>query len=111
MGFRYESSSRRQKNAPRPASGIGMILIFIVLAFSIWLGWWLPLNVPLLDYLPISRNWYNPFVPNVSIRPIQVAVGVVAFILLQFLVVLIQGVIAPPPPKDKYDEDGMYKRD
>jgi hypothetical protein len=101
MGFRYDTSQRRNKNAPKPASGIGMILVFIVLGISIWLGWWLPLHVPLRNYVPIPNNW--------SILTIQIMTGVVTFILLQFLVVLIQGVIAPPPPKDEYDEDGLYK--
>jgi hypothetical protein len=35
----------------------------------------------------------------------------VAFILLQFLVVLIQGILFPLQPQDKYDKDGLYKRD
>jgi len=35
---------------------------------------------------------------------------VVAFILLQFIVVLISGILFPLPPQEEFDEDGMYKR-
>jgi TRAP-type C4-dicarboxylate transport system permease small subunit len=103
MGFRFDSTQRRKKNARGPVSGIGMILIFIVLGFSIWLGWWLPKNVNLRGYVPIPDNW--------NLLTQQIVVGVVAFILLQFLVVLIQGILFPLQPQDKYDEDGLYKRD
>ena len=60
------------------------------------------------DYAPIPANWYTPILPNVPIRPIQIAVGVVAFILLQFVIVLISGILFPLPPQDEFDEDGMY---
>jgi|GEM_PF-5129190 len=110
MGFKYESSKRRNKNAPQKASGIGMILIFIVMGVSVLLGWWLPVNVPLQQYAPIPDSWYAPLLPNPAIRPIQIVVGVVAFILLQFLVVLISGFVFPLPPQDEIDEDGFIKR-
>jgi hypothetical protein len=110
MGFKYESSKRRNKNAPQRASGTGMILIFIVMGISVLLGWWLPVNVPLRQYVPIPDSWYAPILPNPEIRLIQIVVGLVAFILLQFVVVLISGFLFPLPPQDEIDEDGFIKR-
>ena len=100
MGFRIESGKKRDKNAPKRASGFGMILIFIALGASIALGWYIPLNYPVRNYLPFTATW--------SLLALQFAVGVTAFILLQFFVVLIQGILAPPQPEDLYDKDGMY---
>jgi hypothetical protein len=97
MGFKYDTSGRRNKNAPRKASGIGMILIFIVLGISAGLGWWLPTQVPLHAYLPFVTSW--------SMLTRQIVTGLAAFTLLQFLVVLIMGVITPPRPRDEYEED------
>jgi Na+/proline symporter len=108
MGFKYETTRRRDKNVPKRASGIGMILVFICIAAAVVIGWWVPLNVPLRAYVPIPENWYNPVVPGVHILWIQVVVGVAAFILLQFLVVLLSGIIFPPPPEELYDKDGLY---
>jgi len=110
MGFKFDSSKRQRKNAPQKANPFQMLLIFIALGVSIWLGAWLPTNVPLRDYAPIPASWYNPLLPGVPLLPIQIIVGVVAFILLQFIVVLISGILFPLPPQDEYDEDGMYKR-
>jgi hypothetical protein len=110
MGFKADSTRRRRKTAPQKANPLQMLLIFIALGFSVWLGAWLPLNVRLGDYVPIPANWYTPILPNVPIRPIQIAVGVVAFILLQFVIVLISGLLFPLPPQEEFDKDGMYKR-
>ena len=110
MGFKADRTRSRRKSAPQKANPLQMLLIFIALGFSVWLGAWLPLNVPLGDYAPIPANWYTPILPNVPIRPIQIAVGVVAFILLQFVIVLISGILFPLPPQEEFDEDGMYKR-
>ena len=101
MGFRIESGRpRRDKNAPQKVSGIGMLLIFIVLGVSVALGRWIPLNYDVRQYLPFTATW--------STLTIQLATGVVAFILLQFIIVLIQGILFPPPPEDQYDQDGLY---
>jgi hypothetical protein len=109
MGFKVDRSRRRRKTAPKKANPLQMLLIFIALGFSVWLGAWLPSNVPLGDYAPIPADWYTPIL-NLPIRPIQIAVGVVAFILLQFFIVLISGFLFPLPPEDEFDKDGMYKR-
>ena len=109
MGFRFESQDRKGKTGgPKKASGFGMLMIFVVLAISIVLGWWLPLNVPLRNYVPIPDNWYVPIWPMVPLLPIQLAVGVIVFILLQFVVVLISGILFPLPPEELYDKDGLY---
>ena len=101
MGFRIESGQqRRKKNAPQKASGIGMILIFIVLGVSAALGWWIPLHYDVRGHLPFIATW-NTLV-------IQVVTGVVVFVLLQFIIVLIQGILFPPQPEDQYDQDGLY---
>ena len=101
MGYRIESGRpRRDKSASHKASGIGMILVFIVLGVSVALGWWIPLNYDVRQYLPFTATW--------STLTIQLATGVVAFILLQFIIVLIQGILFPPPPEDQYDQDGLY---
>ena len=101
MGFRIQSRlPRRDKNAPQKASGIGMILIFIVLGASVALGWWIPLNYDVRGKLPFTATW--------STLAIQLVTGVVAFILLQFILVLIQGILFPPQPQDQYDQDGLY---
>jgi hypothetical protein len=110
MGFKFESSKRQRKNAPQKANPFQMLLIFIALGVSVWLGAWLPVNVPLRDYAPIPASWYARLLPSIPILPIQIIIGVVAFILLQFIVVLISGILFPLPPQDEYDEDGMYKR-
>lgn len=100
MGFKIESGKKRDKNAPQRASGIGMILIFIALGISVALGWYIPLNYPVRDYLPFTATW--------SLLALQLATGVTAFILLQFIIVLIQGILLPPQPEDLYDKDGLY---
>jgi hypothetical protein len=100
MGFRIESGKKRDKNTPQRASGLGMILIFIALGISVALGWYIPLNYPVRDYLPFTAAW--------SLLTLQFAVGVTAFILLQFIIVLIQGILAPPQSEDLYDKDGLY---
>jgi hypothetical protein len=101
MGFRIESGKQRHdKNAPQGASGLGMILIFIALGISVALGWYIPLNYPVRDYLPFTATW--------SLLTLQLVTGVTAFILLQFIIVLIQGILAPPQPEDLYDKDGLY---
>ena len=110
MGFKAGSSKRRRKTAPQKANPLQMLLIFIALGFSVWLGGWLPINMPLRDYAPIPADWYTPILPNVPIRPIQIVVGVVVFILLQFFIVLISGFLFPLPPEEEFDKDGMYKR-
>jgi len=110
MGFKADGKQRRRKSAPQKANPLQMLLIFIALGFSVWLGAWLPGNVPLRDYAPIPANWYTPLLPQVPIQPIQIVVGVVAFVLLQFVVVLISGILFPLPPQEEFDEDGMYKR-
>ena len=110
MGFKADGKQRRRKTAPQKANPLQMLLIFIALGFSVWLGAWLPNNVPLRDYAPIPANWYTPLLPQVPIQPIQIVVGVVAFILLQFIIVLISGILFPLPPQEEFDEDGMYKR-
>ena len=110
MGFKADGKQRRRKSAPQKANPLQMLLIFIALGVSIWLGAWLPINVPLRDYAPIPASWYVRFLPSVPVLPIQLIVGVVAFILLQFVVVLISGILFPLPPQEEFDEDGMYKR-
>jgi len=107
MGFKGETK-RRSKNTPRRASGLGMILIFIILAASVFVGWWVPLNIPLRLYMPIADNWYAPIIPGVNVWLIQIVVGLIAFILLQFVLVLFSGILFPPPPADEYDKDGLY---
>jgi hypothetical protein len=109
MGFKYESNKKKNKNAPRKASGVGMILIFICIAAAVVIGWWAPLNIPFRAYLPIPDNWYAPLIRGVEILPIQLVAGLAAFILLQFVVVLLGGIISPPQPEDLYDEKtGLY---
>jgi len=110
MGFKADGKQRRRKTAPQKANPLQMLLIFFALGFSVWLGAWLPNNVPLRDYAPIPANWYTPLLPQVPIQPIQIVVSVVAFILLQFVIVLISGILFPLPPQEEFDEDGMYKR-
>ncbi len=64
MGFKADRTQRRRKSAPKKANPLQMLLIFIALGFSVWLGAWLPLNVPLRDYAPIPANWYTPILPG-----------------------------------------------
>ena len=101
MGFKGESK-RTAKTTPRPVSAIGMILIFIVVGVSVFLGYWLPGQYydEMSEYLPFTSTW--------SLLMRQLATGIIAFILLQFVVVMIQGFIAPPPPEDMFDKDGLY---
>ncbi len=111
MGFRFDAQDRKagRKGGPKKASGLGMIIVFIVLTISIVLGWRVPLIVPFRAYLPaIPESWYYPFVPNLNVLPIQLVVGAVVFILLQFIVVLFSGILFPLEPEDKYDKDGHY---
>ncbi len=104
MGFRYDSSQKRKrKDQIQKANPFGMLMVFIVLGVSAWFGWWLPGHMDVRQYVPIPANW-----PNLAI---SILGGLAAFILLQFLVSLISGILFPLPPQDKYDEDGMYKRD
>lgn len=110
MGFKYETSKRRDKNAPQKASGVGMIVVLIVFGISILVGWWLPLNVPLHQYLPIPGSWYVPILPNPPVSPIQIIAILVVFVLLQFIVVLVSGIVFPLPPQNEVDEDGFIKR-
>lgn len=108
MGYNVSRSGldkSRNKNAPQKANPIGMILVFITLGASIAFGWWLfqPLQASFVrQYLTFASNWPD--------WVIAVLGGVVALILLQFLVVLLSGILFPLPPQDEYDEDGMYKR-
>jgi len=97
MGFKYDTSRRRNKNAPQKTSGFGMIAVFIVLGISIALGAWLPTIVPLRESVPFLANW--------NLLALQIGTGVTAFIILQFIMVLIMGAIIPPRPKDEYEED------
>jgi len=46
-----------------------------------------------------------PFLANWNMLAVQILTGVIAFIILQFIVVLVMGVIIPPRPKDEYEED------
>jgi len=104
MGFRYDTSGRRNKNAPKGASVIGMILIFIAIGVSIAFGWWLPRQeyFYVRQYLTFTATWPD--------WQLSVFGGVVAFILLQFLIALISGILFPLPPKDELDQDGFIKR-
>jgi hypothetical protein len=97
MGFKYDTTGRRNKNAPKGASGFGMIAVFIVLGISIALGAWLPTAVSLRDRVPFLANW--------NLLAVQILTGVIAFIILQFIVVLVMGAIIPPRSKDEYEED------
>jgi hypothetical protein len=97
MGFKYDTTRHRNKNAPKRTSGFGMIAVFIVLGVSIALGAWLPTMIGLRDRVPFLANW--------NLLAVQVLTGVVAFIILQFIVVLVMGAIIPPRPKDEYEED------
>ena len=108
MGFRADTSDKKErKGGPRKASGFGMLMIFVVMAVSIVLGWLAP-QLPLRNYIPIPDNWYYPLYSVVRVLPIQLAVGLVAFILLQFLVVLLSGFLFPLPPEEVFDKDGFY---
>lgn len=110
MGFRFDVQDRkgRRKGAPKKASGLGMVIVFIALAVSIVLGWRIPLVAPLRAYMPfIPESWYYPFVPYLNVLPIQLAVGIVAFILIQFFIMLFWGVLFPPPPRDQYEEQAL----
>jgi hypothetical protein len=100
MGFKFESVKRSDKNAPKKASGMGMILVFITAGIAIFLGWWVPQNYSVRDILPFTATW--------STLTLQIVTGLVAFILLQFVVVLISGILFPPPPEELYDKDGLY---
>lgn len=97
MGFKYDTSGRRDKNAPRRTGGFGMIAVFIVLGISIVLGAWLPTAAPLRASVPFVANW--------DLLALQIVTGVIVFIILQFVVVLVMGMIVPPRPKDEYEED------
>ena len=50
------AASAAARPRPKRPSGMQMILIFIALGVSVWLGWWLPLNVPLRDYAAHPRQ-------------------------------------------------------
>jgi hypothetical protein len=109
MGFKGESAAkRRDKNAPRRANGLQMILIFIILGVSVFAGWWVPLNIPLRAYVPIRDDWYTPLIPHTQVMLIQLVVGLAVFILLQFVLVLLSGFLFPLPPVEQYDKDGLY---
>jgi len=100
MGFKIESGKRSNKNAPKKASGIGMILVFIAAGIAIFLGWWVPQNYSIRGVLPFTATW--------STLTLQIVTGLVAFILLQFVVVLISGILFPLQPEESYDKDGLY---
>ena len=108
MGFRGEAPRQRRKTAPQRASGLQMILIFIAMAASVYLGYWVPANLRLLGYLPIPARWYAPIIRGVPVSAMHIIVASVVFILLQFLIVLISGVLFPLQPEDQYDQDGLY---
>lgn len=97
MGFKYDTTGHRNKNAPRRTSGFDMIAVFIVLGVSIALGAWLPTAVSWRDRAPFLAHW--------DLLAMQILTGVIAFIILQFIVVLVMGVVIPPKPKDEYEED------
>jgi len=99
MGFKYDTSGRRNKNAPRRTSGFGMIAVFIILGISIALGAWLPTAVRLRESVPFLAKW--------NLLAVQIVTGVIAFVILQFTVVLVIGVIIPPRPKDEYEADAQ----
>ncbi len=73
-----------------------MIAVFIVMGISIALGAWLPTVAPLRESVPFLANW--------NLLALQILTGVTAFIILQFIVVLVMGAIMPPRPKDEYEE-------
>jgi len=100
MGFKFDSTKRGDKNAPKKASGIGMILIFVTAGIAIFLGGWVPQNYSIRDVLPFTATW--------STLTLQIVTGLVAFILLQFVVVLISGILFPLQPEESYDKDGLY---
>ncbi len=100
MGFKIESGKRSDKNAPKKASGMGMILVFITAGIAVFLGWWVPQNYAVRDVLPFTATW--------STLTLQIVTGLAAFILLQFVIVLISGILFPPPPEELYDKDGLY---
>ncbi len=97
MGFRYDSNRPRKKDTVQKAGALDMITVIIILGISIWFGWWLPSHFNVRAYLPIPANW-----PDLAI---SVAGGVVAFILLQFVSVLISGILFPLQPQDQYEEE------
>ena len=99
MGFKYDTSGRRNKNAPRRTSGFGMIAVFIILGISIALGAWLPTAVRLRESVPFLAKW--------NLLAVQIVTGVTAFVILQFTVVLVISVIIPPRPKDEYEADAQ----
>lgn len=104
MGFRYDSSKKgKAKGAPQKANGFQMIMIFVALGVSAWFGWWLPDHFEVRQYVPIPWNW-----PNWTI---SIMAGLAAFILLQFFIVLISGLLFPLPPREQFDEDGFIKRE
>ncbi len=86
-----------------------MILIMIAMAVSVFLGYWAPTALPFRGYLPIPTGWYAPIVRGVPVYPMQIIVGVTAFILLQFFIVLISGLLFPLEPEEMYDKDGLYR--
>jgi len=100
MGFKIESGKRSNKNAPKKASGIAMILVFIAAGIAIFLGWWVPQSYSIPGVLPFTATW--------STLTLQIVTGLVAFILLQFVVVLISGILFPLQPEESYDKDGLY---
>ena len=100
MGFKFESTKRGDKNAPKKTSGIGMILVFIAAGIAIFLGWWVPQSYSIPGVLPFTATW--------STLTLQIVTGLVAFILLQFVVVLISGILFPLQPEESYDKDGLY---
>ena len=109
MGFRGEAQRQRRKTGPQKANGLQMILILIAMAVSVFLGYWAPANLPFRSYVPIPDSWYAPIVRGVPVYPMQIVVGVVAFILLQFVIVLISGLLFPLQPEEMYDKDGLYR--
>jgi len=82
-----------------------MILVFIVIGVSIWFGWWLPRQeyFYVRDYLTFAAKWAD--------WQISILGGVVAFVILQLVMVAVLGILFPLPPKDKFDQDGFYKRE
>ena len=109
MGFRGDAQRQRRKTAPKKASGLQMILILIAMAASVFLGYWAPTHLPFRGYLPIPNSWYAPIVRGAPVYPMQIIVGVVAFILMQFVIVLISGLLFPLAPEETYDKDGLYR--
>lgn len=102
MGFGYKSRENARKDAPKKTSFFGMISIMVIIAVSVVAGYLIPQYLDVRDYLPFLWSW-NPLA-------ISFVEGLAVFIALQFFYVLIAGILFPLPPKDQYDQDGMYIR-